>query len=271
MNEMVQAAILGILQGLTEFLPISSSAHLILLPWFLGWEPMGILFDVVIHGGTLLAVLIYFRKDWYEFTTKLIKRLRSPLTWSSETRMVDAILIGTLPAIAVALLFRNVIEEIARTPMVTVVTLSLFGLLLWGADRRGKMKRSVRDITLMDGLLIGIAQSLALVPGVSRSGATITMALLLGLTRPEAARFSFLLAGPIIAMGAADGVLEMVTGTGENPLSAGVIVTGVFTSFLVGFFCIAFFLKFLQSRSYLPFVVYRVLLAGVILGLALMR
>lgn len=271
MHETVQAALLGILQGLTEFLPISSSAHLILLPWFLGWKPMGILFDVVIHGGTLLAVLLYFRKDWYEFTTKLIMRLRSPLTWGQETRMVDAILVGTLPAIAVALLFRDVIEEVARTPMVTVVTLSLFGLLLLWADRRGKMKRRVADITILDGLLIGVAQSLALVPGVSRSGATITMALLLGLTRPEAARFSFLLAGPIIAMGAANGILEMITGSGEGALSASVIITGVFTSFLVGFLCIAFFLKFLQSRSYIPFVVYRILLAGVILGLALTR
>lgn len=259
-----QAIILGILQGLTEFLPISSSAHLLLLPWFAEWTPLGILFDVVLHGGTLGAVLLYFRKDWEAFGWNLINRFSQAGTAAGK-RLVDAILIGTMPAILIALLFRGYIEEYARKPIVTVVSLSVFGLLLLWADRRGRRERDCSSVSIRDGLLVGLGQAIALVPGVSRSGITITMALFLGFSRPEAARFSFLLAGPIIGLGAVNGFLELMLGATDEPLPLLLIVAGVVTSFAVGFLCIKYFLRFLESRTYLPFVVYRILLALLIL------
>ena len=262
-----QALFLGALQGLTEFLPISSSAHLLILPWLLEWEPMGILFDVVLHGGTLLAILIYFRKEWKIFTLGVLKRVRGTCS-EFERNLVDSIVLGTVPAVVVALLFRGPIEVYARRPLVTVVTLILFGALLWWADTRGEKERSLSGITIRDGLLIGLAQALALVPGTSRSGVTITMALLLGFTRSESARYSFLLAGPIIALGALKGMQEMLVGSPEVAPHWMSVLGGVLASFLVGYFCIKFFLSFLNRGSYLPFAVYRVALACFILAVA---
>ena len=259
-----QAAILGVLQGLTEFLPISSSAHLILLPWMAGWPPLGILFDVVIHGGTLLAVLIYFRKDWKSVIDEIFTRLRGHVWWKGSGSLVDALIVGTTPAVIVALALKDWIEQYARVPKVTIVTLAAFGLLLLWADRRHG-ERSVSGVTMRDAFLVGLAQSLALVPGVSRSGITITAALFLGFSRRESARFSFLLATPIIALGALDGGLLLALGEGGGSLHAGAVLAGVLVSFVVGYFCIKYFLQFLRSRSFLPFVIYRLGLAAVIL------
>ncbi len=260
--------ILGVFQGLTEFLPISSSAHLILIPWMLGWVPMGILFDVVIHGGTLLAVLIYFWEDWKGVMEEFFTRLRNRQLVGGPNSLLDALVIATLPAIVVALIFRDPIEEYARTPMVTVVTLSVFGFLLLVADRR-KGKKAVAQVDLRDALLVGLAQSLALIPGVSRSGITITAALFLGYSRAESARLSFLLAGPIIALGALDGALNLVLGNGAEGLTPAGVVIGVVTSFVVGFACIKYLLQFLKTRSFLPFVLYRFLLSIAILWIFL--
>lgn len=259
-----QALLLGVLQGLTEFLPISSSAHLLILPWLFEWEPLGILFDVLLHGGTLLAILIYFREDWRIFTLGLINRLRGSSS-ELERNLVDSIIIGTVPAVVVALFFRTSIESYGRHPLVTVVTLVMFGLLLWWADRRGRKERSLASIGIRDGLLIGLAQSLALVPGTSRSGVTITMALLLGFTRGESARYSFLLAGPIIGLGCLKGLQEVLTGAHGVLPHWLTVLTGVSASFVVGYFCIKYFLHFLKRGSYLPFVAYRIMLAGLIL------
>lgn len=262
-----QALFLGALQGLTEFLPISSSAHLLILPWLFEWEAMGILFDVVLHGGTLLAILIYFRKEWKIFTLGVLKRLRGTCS-EFERNLVDSIVLGTLPAMIAALLLRGPIEAYARRPLVTVVTLILFGALLWWADTRGDKERSLTSVTIRDGLLIGFAQALALIPGTSRSGVTITMALLLGFSRSESARYSFLLAGPIIALGTLKGTQEMLAGSPEVAPHWMSVIGGVLASFLVGYFCIKYFLRFLNRGSYLPFVVYRVALACFILAFA---
>jgi undecaprenyl-diphosphatase len=198
MNDSMQAFFLGILQGITEFLPISSSAHLILLPWLVGWEAMGLTFDVVVHGGTLLALVIYFRQQWKEIgkqCLRVLMRRSAP----SGSGLLGALVVGTLPAIAVGGLFEGVIETHLRAPGVTVLTLSLFGLLLGWADHQGSQLRSLESIRLRDGLLVGLAQAFALIPGVSRSGVTITATLMLGLNRADAARFSFLLGTPVIA------------------------------------------------------------------------
>ncbi len=271
-----QSMVLGVLQGLTEFLPISSSAHLILVPWLLGWKEMGLTFDVALHAGTLLAVVVYFRRDLVElirgFVAWLKARIhREPQPEGSQVsaRLALAILIGTLPAAAVAGLAGDEIEYYLRSPLVTVCTLTSFGLLLWLADRRGRRLRSIADISVMDGFIVGAAQTLALMPGVSRSGITITAALFLGLKRADSARFSFLLGTPVIILAALKGAYDVWRHAGDAGFSATPFILGIMVSFLSGFLCIKYFLRFLQNRTYLSFVVYRWLLACCILALLL--
>jgi undecaprenyl-diphosphatase len=228
---------------------------------------MGILFDVVLHGGTLLAILIYFRKEWKIFTLGVLRRIRGDSS-EFERNLVDSIVVGTAPAVVVALLLRGPIEIYARRPLITVITLILFGGLLWWADSRGTRNRSLTSVCIRDGFLIGLAQALALVPGTSRSGVTITMALLLGFTRGESARYSFLLAGPIIALGALKGTQEMLVGPPDVVPHWTAVLGGIVASFFVGYFCIKYFLRFLNRRSYFPFVVYRIALALLILAVS---
>ena len=264
----LQAIILGIIQGLTEFLPISSSAHLLLVPWIFGWHHLGLEFDVALHIGTLLAILIYFRRDFLELTRDLFRSLsRTPPAPGAEpgdARLAWAIVVGTIPAAVIGAPFGSALEEIFRSPVVTVVTLSVFGLFLLLADRYGRRERNVGSVGLRDGLLIGCAQAVALIPGVSRSGVTITAALLLGLERRDSARFSFLLAGPVVTLAGLKAIFDlwMQGGLERNlviPFAVGIIV-----SFVTGLICISYFLRFLQKRSFLSFAIYRFLLASVI-------
>jgi undecaprenyl-diphosphatase len=266
MNDSMQAFFLGILQGITEFLPISSSAHLILLPWLVGWEAMGLTFDVVVHGGTLLALVIYFRQQWKEIgkqCLRVLMRRSAP----SGSGLLGALVVGTLPAIAVGGLFEGVIETHLRAPGVTVLTLSLFGLLLGWADHQGSQLRSLESIRLRDGLLVGLAQAFALIPGVSRSGVTITATLMLGLNRADAARFSFLLGTPVIALATISRLYLLWWSPSHEAGSFLPLLVGVIFSFVSGFLCIKYLLRFLQTRTYLPFVVYRLLLAAFIFAL----
>jgi undecaprenyl-diphosphatase len=275
-NTLWQSIVLGILQGLTEFLPVSSSAHLILLPWLLGWPEMGLTFDVALHAGTLLAVLVYFRKEIGELIRGFlawlqawIKREPESETMQEPARLALAILIGTIPAAVVAGLAGDEIEHYVRSPLVTVFTLTSFGLLLWLADHRGRRLRATGDVTVIDGLIVGVAQTLALVPGVSRSGITITAALFLGLKRADSARFSFLLGTPVIVLAALKGTYDVWRHWDDAGFSVTPFVLGIIVSALSGFLCIKYFLRFLESRTYLPFVVYRWLLACCILVLLL--
>lgn len=263
LDQVAQAAVLGILQGLTELLPISSSAHLILLPWLFNWEHLGLTFDVVIHSGTLLAILIYFNKDWRDITSTLFRRIRGN-SESNDSTLDLAVLLGTLPAIVVALACRSLVEDYARSPAVIVVTLSLFGILLGLADRYSKGGRSFKNISPKLGLLIGIAQALALIPGVSRSGVTIMAGLYLGFSRTDSARFSFLLSGPIITLATLNGLFELNGAVESSALSGWSLLAGVATSFLTGLLCIKYFLRFLKTKTLMPFVVYRVVLAAII-------
>ena len=262
MSETLQALVLGVLQGATEFLPVSSSAHLLLVPWLLGWLPMGLTFDVLLHGGTLLALLVYFRDDWKQMRLRDILR-REPGA-SRQNRLGMTLLIGTLPAALAGSFFENLVEEVLRSPTVTVLTLSCFGLLLWWADRTGARTRQVTDLSPPEGLIVGTAQALALVPGVSRSGVTMTAALLLGLSRAEAARFSFLLGTPIIALATLSRIQVLWTSGGLDLVSLLPFLVGIIFSFVSGFLCIEYLLRFLRSRSYFPFVAYRLLLAAFI-------
>ena len=262
-HESWQAALLGILQGATEFLPISSSAHLLLMPWLLGWQPLGLTFDVLIHGGTLAAVIIYFIKDWKDLSRQTLKGIINQST--QQSRLLSALVIGTLPAVLVGWLLEGVIVTYLRSPAVVVLTLSGFALVLWWADQRGSQHRELKGIGVRDGLLVGMAQALALVPGVSRSGVTISAALLLGISRADAARFSFLLGTPILLAATLRSVYQLgQAGMGaEHPVLP--VVIGVIFSFSSGYLCIRYFLKFLQTRTYRPFVVYRLGLAAFIL------
>ncbi len=256
----IQAIILGIVQGLTEFLPVSSSAHLLILPWLLGWEAMGVSFDVILHSGTLFAVLIYFRRDWVQLTAALLLRVRG--LPSPEPDLLTPLIVGTLPALLVGLFLRNYIELYLRGPWVVVVTLAVVGALLYWADRTGSGKRSWESLGWRHGLIIGLAQALALVPGVSRSGITIVAALLLGFSRTESARFSFLLAVPLLATVTVGKLVEAsLEGPGQGlPLVP--LLLGVVSSFISGFLCIKYFLRFLQVSSLKPFAVYRLCLSA---------
>ncbi|MEY8241475.1 MAG: undecaprenyl-diphosphate phosphatase, partial [Cycloclasticus sp.] len=195
--DFVQIIALGLLQGLTEFLPVSSSAHLILLPLLLGWEDQGLAFDVAVHVGTLLAVVTYFRHDLSRLIVGwLASLLRRQHT--QDSRLAWLIIIGTIPVGLVGLLLGDWIELYLRSPLVIALATIIFGLLLWWADAKGVQLRDQQQLTAKDALIIGLYQVLALVPGTSRSGITMTGALLLGLTRDAAARFSFLLSVPLI-------------------------------------------------------------------------
>lgn len=269
--EIISAAILGIIQGLTEFLPVSSSAHLILMPWFFGWEADGLVFDVAVHVGTAVAVLTFFWADWIilvrEFFAGLIER--KPFG-NHHRRLAWLLVLGTVPAVIIGLAFEDVIEEQLRSPLIMVFTLSGLAVLLLFAERTGKQNRTIEKFGWIDSLVIGCSQAVALIPGVSRSGITMTTALFRDSTRTGAARFSFLLSTPVI-VGA--GVLQgwrlfnAVQQPGaEVDVNWSVLGVGAVFAAVTGFLCIQFFLRYLQTKSFLPFVIYRFVLAAVVLA-----
>jgi len=267
--EIIAAIILGIIQGLTEFLPVSSSAHLILAPWFFGWNPEGLIFDVSLHVGTALAVVAFFWRDWVLLAREAIKGLMEGHPFGNARRRLAWFLVaGTIPAGVLGLLFEDVVENTLRSPLVPVFTLVVFGLLLFYAEKKSRRNRELNSYTLADAIWIGFAQAAALVPGVSRSGITMTAALLRDSDRTSAARFSFLLSTPVIVGAGLLNALHLFK-TANDPsadaVSFAVLGTGVAAAAVTGFLCIKFFLRYLTRGSFLPFAVYRILLAAVIL------
>lgn len=256
-----QALFLGLLQGLTEFLPISSSGHLILVPAFFDWTDQGVGFDLSVHVGTLLAVVIYFRRDVFSIT-------RDGLLSLSQRRMIGQgnlawfLVIGTIPAGLAGLALLDMIDNELRAVEVMFFTTLIFGLLLGWADWRPNKGRTMDSLTWKDAVLVGCAQALALIPGTSRSGATITAGLFLGLSREAASRFSFLLAIPIITLASAVKLLDVASSNVIVDWS-GFLVGGV-TSFITAITAIHFFLKWLNTVGMWPYVLYRIALAGVI-------
>lgn len=268
---LISAAVLGIVQGLTEFLPISSSAHLIVIPWLLGWTAEGLAFDVALHIGTSASILVFFRKDWMRLGKETVRGLKEKHPFANADRkLVWYLVAATIPAAAAGIAFEEAIEEYMRSPLVTVFTLVIFGLLLLIAEKESRKDRTMDSLTWFDSICIGIAQAIALIPGVSRSGVTITAALFRNCDRTTAARFSFLLSTPVI-VGA--GFLEtyrfikeaQIYGTVFSTTQWPVLVVGVAASSITGFFCIRYFLKFIQSNSFKIFVIYRCILACIIL------
>lgn len=251
----LDAVLLGLLQALGEFLPISSSAHLVLLPFFRGQDYQGVGFDVMLHVATLLAVLIYFAKDWYQIIKDAFTR---PTT--SEGKMWWFLVVATLPAAIVGVLFHHQVETAFRSPISIAVCLMFFALLLGWADRQGKAQGHTA-LTLKIMLLIGCAQALALMPGVSRSGITITAALLLGISRSQSARISFLLSAPVIA-GAA--ILEITKLTWADLNLQ--LLCGFLSAFIGALFVIGGLMKYIKTHTFCVFVIYRLLLGITIIA-----
>jgi undecaprenyl-diphosphatase len=252
-----EAIILGVVQGLTEFLPISSSAHLLILSQLFGWDDPGAAFTAVTQIGTEMAVIIYFRRE----IGAILRAWARSITNADARRDPDArigwlVLIGTIPIAVLGVLFKDQIETIARNLWLVSMMLIIFGILLGVADALGARVKTERDLTVRDGILFGLAQSLALIPGVSRSGATITAGLTLGYTRAAAARYAFLLAVPAVL---ASGLFE-ARKIGDETVAWGPTLLATVIAFSVGLAVIAWLMKWLTTRTYLPFVIYRVCL-----------
>lgn len=257
----LQVIVLAIVQGLTEFLPISSSGHLVLVPHMAGWSDQGLAFDVAVHFGSLLAVAVYFRNDLAGLVRGGFEVLGGS-TASMEARMALGIALGTIPAALAGLLFAGWIEANLRSPVVVIVTLAGYGVLMAAADRFGRKERTIADVRIRDAVLIGIAQALALIPGTSRSGVTITAGLMLGLQRQDAARFSFLLSAPVILLATGYEFLGMVTS--DAAIAWAQIAVAALVSAVVAYACIDLMMRFVSRIGLMPFAVYRLLLAGVI-------
>ena len=254
--------ILAIVQGLTEFLPISSSGHLVLVPVFFGWTDQGLAFDVAVHFGSLLAVLIFFRKDIHGLLRGGVQVLGGNVK-TIESRLALGIALGTIPAALAGLMFVDWIEANLRSAWVIVFTLSGYAVLMILADRFGRRAREISSVRIKDAFLIGVAQALALVPGTSRSGVTITAAMALGLERQDAARFSFLLAVPVILLATAYSLFGLLRS--EAMVAWGQLAIGVLISAVVAYLSIGFFMRFVSRIGLLPFAIYRFALAAVIL------
>jgi undecaprenyl-diphosphatase len=263
-----EALLLGLVQGLTEFLPVSSSAHLAIVGTLLGADDPGAAFTAIIQLGTEAAVVLFFRRDIARIATSWVRSLTGAVPRTDpDARTGWLVIAGTVPIGVLGLLFQDQIETTLRGFLVIATTLWLFALLLGYADRRGRKDRTLDRLTWKHGLLFGAAQSLALVPGVSRSGGTITMGLLLGYTREAAARFSFLLAVPAVVLSGSYQLLDELRHGTAVPWGPTAVATVV--SFAVGYVVIAWLMRYLSSHSYTPFVAYRTGLAVVVYGLVL--
>jgi len=257
----IGAVLLGIIQGLTEFLPVSSSAHLILARAFFGWnaEKFGLAFDVACHAGTLIAVVVFFARDLLDMAAALPAALRRGA--GGPARTLQLIVVGTLPILPAGLLYTNRVEEALRTPAVAAAMLALVAVGLLAVERVGARQRDASSLSLAEALGLGLAQATALVPGVSRSGATITVGMAFGLRRDSAARFSFLLGVPAIAAAAAKEGLSLAR-TGLTPEMAVIFAVGVVASAIVGYLTVKYFIRFLSGHRLDGFAYYRLALAA---------
>jgi len=260
--DLLQIVVLALVQGFTEFLPISSSAHLILSPLLFGYQDQGLAFDVAVHLGTLLAVIGYFRREVVALTVGWIDSIAGRGR-SSEGLLAWSILIATLPVMLFGYLLKQLVETDLRSPGVIAAATIVFGLLLWWADRNARRRRTLEQLNWRDAVWIGLAQAIALIPGTSRSGITMTAGLILGFTREAASRFSFLLAIPTISMSVAL-VLKDLIQAGQ-PIAWGDMGLGVVLSFAAALLTIHLFLRLIERMGMLPFVLYRLALGGLLL------
>ncbi|MEP7067286.1 MAG: undecaprenyl-diphosphate phosphatase [Gemmatimonadota bacterium] len=262
-----QALVLGILQGLAEFLPVSSSAHLTLAPWIFGWPEPGLAVDVALHVGTLVAVLVYFREEWIKLIVSALEIVRTQRVQTAEQRRVLFLIVATIPGAVAGVLLNDYAESTFRSPALIASALAAMGVVLWLVDRSRPNARPLDSMRWSDAALIGIAQAAALLPGVSRSGATITAGRALAFDRESAATFSFLMSMPIIAAAAIFKVPHLLrSGGASTPL-----LVGVLASAISGFMAIAIVMRYVRSHSYGVFAAYRVILGSAVLILFFMR
>jgi undecaprenyl-diphosphatase len=261
----LEAFVLGVVQGLGEFLPISSSGHLIVVPWLLGWPTHSLAFDVALHLGTLVAVAAAFASDWRRLLSAGVQGLlRGRPFADADSRLLWLLALASIPGALAGLALDDWAETVFRSPALVATTMAVMGGILWWADRR---KGAIRAVSARDGILIGVAQALAIVPGVSRSGATISMGLFLGYEREEAARFSFLLALPITFGAAVVKVPAFLRETSDVTA----VTIGMAAAAFFGFLAIRFLLRYVRTRDYRPFVYYRLLFSLVVFGVLLAR
>jgi len=265
-----QAIVLAVVQGVTEFLPISSTAHLILVPWFLGWQDPGLTYDVALHAGTLLAVLLYFARTWWEMLLAVLGRA-STRPEAGNGQLLGLIALGTVPAGLAGYLLESYAETVFRAPAMIAAALIALGVVMWVADRRPALTRSIGAVTLGDTLTIGLAQAVAIIPGTSRAGITIAAGLFRNLSRESAARFSFMLATPIIGGATLKKAFEVWEGGIPPGLTVTDFAVGVVVSAVVGYAAIAFLLRYLQMRTLKIFIAYRLALGGIILVVEFLR
>ena len=266
---LLQVVVLALIQGITEFLPVSSTAHLALAPWLLGWTDPGLTFDIALHVGTLLAVLAYFFRAWVQIIAHGFGvRFGDDEMLRQNPRLLWLLVIGTIPAGVIGFLFEKQAESTLRSPFVIGAMMILVGLVMWASERAGTRQKNLGAVSFVDSLVIGTAQALAVVPGVSRSGITITAGLFRNLDRVAAARFSFLLATPVIAGAAAKKFFDMMKHGGIPAEMHTPFALGITLSALSGFVVIAFFLRYLQRRSLYFFIYYRIVFGIIVIALA---
>lgn len=265
---LIQAIILGIVQGLTEFLPISSSGHLILAPYFFGWDPQTLTFDLALHAGTLMAVVLYFFRDWVGMARSTAADVRARDLSSTETRLFLVLVIGSIPAV-IAGAYLSSVEDTLRKPAVVAATLVAVAGVMWLAESMGEQRRRLDQLERKDAWIIGVAQALALVPGVSRSGVTIAAGLFRHLDREAATRFSFLLATPVVSGAVVLGFLD-ARASGES-VEVAPFLAGSVTAAAVGFAAIHYLLRYLRLNSLRIFIWYRLGLAAVVLVVTVVR
>ncbi len=256
----LQAIILGAVQGLAEFLPISSSAHLVLVPWLFGWKDPGLAFDVALHLGTLLALLIYYRKDWVAMAQSIGSG--EP----ASRRLLLLLVTASVPGAVIGLAFEKQAETIFRSPLLIAMAMAVLAILLWLFDVRSPQRRTMSEMTYWDALVIGLSQALAIIPGVSRSGATITMARAIRVEREDSANFSFLMATPIIAGAGLVEARKLLREGLDWPVGLGFISAAVF-----GLIAIAFVIRYVRTHNYVPFAIYRLLVAAFVIAVFLAR
>jgi undecaprenyl-diphosphatase len=267
-----QVIVLAIVQGLTEFLPISSTAHLYLTSWLLGWQTESLTFDIALHIGTLLAVVIYFFRDWVQIIAHGLG-----IQWGRDDELARnrgllwLLVIGTIPVGITGLLFNKQAEGEWRNPLVIGSALVILGVVLGIAERVGRKTRDIAGVNFVDAGVIGVAQALAVVPGVSRSGITITAGLFRDLNRETAARYSFLLSTPAIAAAAAKAIYDLIKHKAFDPTMQTAFAVGIVVSAVTGMIVIAWFLRFLRHRSLWFFVFYRIIFGIIVLALAFFR
>jgi undecaprenyl-diphosphatase len=255
-----QAIVLGAVQGLAEFLPISSSAHLILVPWLLKWQDPGLAFDVALHLGTLLALLIYYRDEWIAMARSVAGGQ------SAERRLLQLLIVASVPGAIIGLAFEKQAETTFRSPLLIAIAMAVLAVLLWLFDKLSPQKRTMGEMTYWDALVIGFSQALAIIPGVSRSGATITMARAVGVERGDSANFSFLMATPIIAGAGLVEARKLIHEGLDWSVGLGFISAAVF-----GLVAIAFLIRYVRTRDYVVFAVYRLLVAALVIAVFFAR